>query len=328
MRSHNFDRVLASQWIRCLQVQSPLSHLGIQATVNARPSRQSVTVFLRRYDYSAVRAAQRLKSNGGTLVLDLVSDPFDLLGSRSHPKRGAQKQVDQTRKMLDIVDEVWCSSATLQHHLANFHPSAHYIPDGVNQTHFSKTGVPGSSSAKFVVWSGTVSKAQELISLAPILNELGLGLRMITDDITRANGLLSRSGFQSFQVLPWSYKTFPQLLSEALAFVAPRDLSHKSNLYPSNFKVAAPMAAGLPVVASAVPSYFEVLPKGAGFFVQSEAEFFGALRFLRDADADWFDMSSKARLNSATVSLEVATKKILERVLTLQENHGARPKGV
>ena len=85
-----------------------------------------------------------------------------------------------------------------------------------------------------------------------------------------------RAGAPHIRFSRWRYHTFPQEIATAQIGLSPRALDSPYNRGHSSFKIAVLMAQGLPILASSVPSYLDLMgPKAnpaGGRFCDSAAE--------------------------------------------------------
>jgi hypothetical protein len=167
--------------------------------------------------------------------------------------------------MIDVADAVTCSSSEIARIVQNYHGNVHYIPDAINLSHFSPPlNRPVSDNSRLrVVWNGVSSKILELTPILPFLSSQGIELVVISESERKARAALA--GFSvTYQFRRWSYVSFPSDLMRGDLGLSIKDPDSRYENANSSFKILAPMAMGLPVLASPIPSYREALSQGGG----------------------------------------------------------------
>jgi len=87
---YNYDKVMASVWIRCLQLIPYLRKLGIESAINTWDRSTRVAVFLRQWDTGMQRLALKLKKHGAIIIVDT---PVNYFSSQTlKPFKGKAKQ--------------------------------------------------------------------------------------------------------------------------------------------------------------------------------------------------------------------------------------------
>ncbi len=272
--SRNFNEVLASVWIRCLQLIPRLEAMGFGCTLNDTAAAADVCVFVRSQDAHAQALATACKRQGARVVFDLCVD----YTRRSGPV--TQENVDEARRMISIADAVTCASGAITDAVAALHPRTICLPDSVDPTHFSVRKNPEDFSrpALTAVWAGVSAKARELVPILPLLRERNMKLRIISDAPPR----LRMPGITFWRRYPiefvkWRYEQFPADIVGGDICVASRDLTTAYNRGHSAFKIAVFLAEGVPVLASPVPSYVRLLTKGGGCVCETPEQWAAAL---------------------------------------------------
>lgn len=125
-----------------------------------------------------------------------------------------------------------------------------------------------------VVWMGFGGNRHHAEGLYPIVHELGMKLRIISE-------WDPNSDHPDVEYVRWNLNTWKKDLQECDIAIAPQDVE----LQPckSNVKVTTYMAAGLPVVASPLRAYRELVQAGFEVAFSVGADQWGScLRYLRD----------------------------------------------
>lgn len=217
-------------------------------------------------------------------MLDFVVDYF-ASGYSKNTNPIAERQKKEARAMLEVADVVICSSRVIQKSVERFHPNVLYIPDSLDSSHFGRvreerlrTGFQGEFT-----WSGQASKLRDLEPILPLFVRQGISLRVITNKVSKSAQYLASCGV-SATVHPWEHSSFAKLLGRADIGISYRELT-PYNRGHSSFKLLAPMSQGLPVLASPLGSYYELLENGGGKVLSSIDEWDFAIRnedFLND----------------------------------------------
>jgi len=307
--SRDFNDVLASVWIRCLQLIPRLETMGFRCTLNDTAAAADVCVFVRTQDAQAQALATACKRRGARVVFDLCVD----YTRRSGPV--TQQNVDEARRMISIADAVTCASRAITNAVAALHPRTICLPDSVDPTHFSVRKNPEDFSrpALTAVWAGASAKARELIPILPLLGERNIKLRIISDvpPSLRMPGITFWRRYP-IEFVKWRYEKFPADIVGGDICVVSRDLTTAYNRGHSAFKIAVFMAEGVPVLASPVPSYLRLLTKGGGRICKTPAEWAAALDEVvlhRNRLTVW---SRQALLAAAPVATPVVVRRYAE----------------
>ena len=111
------------------------------------------------------------------------------------------------------------------------------------------------------VWSGTTSKSVELLEYMDVLKEFNISLRIISEKEPKEFGYPFSFNKNKAYFSRWKYETFPKTMLQGEFVFAPRDLSESYNRSHSFFKIGIFLLSGVPVVASPIPSYKEIIKK-------------------------------------------------------------------
>lgn len=316
--SRNYDKVLASTWIRCLQLRAPLSRRGVKSSLNSVHNLDDVVVFQRRQDRSAHALARKARANGKKIVFDLSVNYIsgEKMTGRTYGVTKVQR--DDCLRMIESSDVITCSSSELKSLASKYHPNVHYLPDSIDLTHFSVAEIPSSKADKDlrVVWNGVSPKIVELSEILPVLSKRGVGLIAISDNPKVIHQTLAGAKV-SYEFRRWAYKSFPQNLREGQIAISVKNALSPYENANSSFKILAPMAVGVPALASPIPAYREALATGGGALCGSPEEFDAFLgRFLDDPQTRQL-AGKKARLAAESFSLDSVADQLLRILLDL-----------
>jgi hypothetical protein len=134
--SNDFNNVMASLWIRCLQLLPYFQELGVETRVNDPEFEADIVIFQRVQGDEFAKQMVEERSRGAHLVFDLCVNCLD----RSEvPGRGVVFDQEYRRQCLDMVenaDAVSCASRNITEVLCEYHSNVHCLPDSVDDRHF------------------------------------------------------------------------------------------------------------------------------------------------------------------------------------------------
>lgn len=276
----NYDKLAASLWIRCLQLIPYLEAHGIQSTVNDASARPDVAVFVRHQDDTAYDTARRLKDDGVPVVFDVCVNYFH---EAQVPELGVvvtPHLVDECLRMVALADVVTTASRHIAERAQAHHDRVVYVPDSVNRSHFrfSKGEAEFDRRPIRAVWSGVAPKAVELEPILPLLAERSIPLTVIAER-PPALKVRSTSGVRDFEYTyrEWRYESFPREILGGEICLSHRRTDNPYNQGHSHFKIAVFLSAGVPALASPVPSYRDILDQHeCGTICESPEDWAGA----------------------------------------------------
>ena len=107
-----------------------------------------------------------------------------------------------------------------------------------------------------------------------VLEEFNISLRIIAEKRPKSFGHpFSFSQNKAF-FSRWKYETFPKTMLNGEFVFAPRDLSEPYNRGHSFFKIGIFLFSGIPVIASPIPSYKEIIKgENCGKLCDSKEDF-------------------------------------------------------
>ncbi len=214
-----------------------------------------IVIFQKKFDEKAFHLAQKLKQQGTKIVLDINVNYYDktILGvlnkdeSANHPK---------ILRFTEIADGVITSTEYIKDYVQRFFPEKKVIciPENITNNFFSVRKQTQQKAPLQLLYVGYAVKAPEILDIKSILQKLREKYIFQLLLICEKDPHLSLPGLDIF-FQPYSQKTIHQDMLSGDIFIAPRDLSQSYNLGHSFTKIGYPMAVGIPIVASEVPSY-------------------------------------------------------------------------
>ena len=210
--------------------------------------RYDVVIFEKMFTPRALSLAHALRRRGTRVLLDVNVDYF----SRTTP-RVTDEVYRNAHQFAKAADCIIVPSERLQKELRdrNVHSRIEYIPEPLPDRYFTQqktsfSKVPG------LIWSGYHEKAAELMVIEEhirgIQKKYGASLILISD---RDPGLASIP----YQFIPYRERSVAVDLAQGDVFIAPRRFDQPYKYHHTFTKIGAPMAVGLPVFASPLPSY-------------------------------------------------------------------------
>ena len=208
----------------------------------------------------------------------------------------------------------------MQRCTAELHSCVHYVPDSVDRRHFrlSKPLNDFNRRPLRAIWSGAPNKVDELLPILPLLHERKIPLTVITSAdhlpaFTRRALSLVRI---PYRFVPWRYASFPQRILDGEICLVYRSVDNTYNQGHSFYKIAVFMAQGVPVLASPVPSYAEVIRDGENGRIVAEngVEAWGAE--IDEINADRTRLVEWSQRSVAAIE-PYATQQVVEQYVQL-----------
>lgn len=247
-KSYNYDHVLASSWIRCLQLLPFLKDIGLNSKVNQWDSKTQIAIFLRRWNPKDQSLAKKLKKDGVKIVLDT---PANYFSTQDLPALQGDN-MDWFRSFADIADVIFCPSLFIEQFGRKLGYETICLEDSVNLKHFSSRKKDRKLSKKPVlIWSGVSVKADSLNFLAGPVKRNGWNVNIISDKRPELDF--------KYRFLKWRYNSFPKNILRGDIGIFPRKISNEYDMGHSFFKVGVFLVQHVPVVCTPLPSYKQVV---------------------------------------------------------------------
>ena len=259
----NFNNISASVWIRALQIIPYLEKINVKSYINEETVQADLAIFVRRQDAMDYELATRLKKRNIKLILDLCVNYFVESNAPGMLKPVTKKHINNCVRMTNLCDAVFCASINIKDSAAKFNKKSYYLPDSVDEKHFKSKKNENDFLRKRIraVWAGTTEKSKELLEYMGILQELNIPLRIISETRPRDFGYPFFFSSNKAYYSKWKYETFPQTMLKGDFVFAPRNISESYNRGHSFFKIGIFLSVGIPVIASPIPSYKELIFK-------------------------------------------------------------------
>ena len=250
---NNWDKVLASKWIWCLQYIEHLENLKVSNYFN-EPS-GDMCLFFRVVNDKTIDIAHNLKKRGKKIVYLLDVNYLERIGDSLWLNQVNDEHIKNSHIFCELSNLVLCSSPYLFDVVQKHGYLAAYWPPGIDNRHFiTKKGI--NLSEPVLVWSGHALKAELVSELTTALNAKILIIAEKKPEI-----------YSSFQFKKWKYKKVPSYLLKGDVGIAPRSIDDSYNKGHSFFKILIYLAAGLPVLAAPLSSYCDIIVNGKNGFI-------------------------------------------------------------
>jgi GT2 family glycosyltransferase/glycosyltransferase involved in cell wall biosynthesis len=284
-------------YIRLIQ---PLYHPAIVGGFDVRVA-TSETIFEHQADIivtqrfalpdliTADRLAEHARRTGATLVFDLDDDLLNI--PRTHPDASELRpRAEVARRMIDVADTVWLSTAGLAARLASIRPDAMVIPNALDERLWQPPPASLRDQPVRILCMGTSTHDQDFALIEPAL----VRLKSEYDDRISIDivGMTSRNdlppGLNRLGLPPNATRSYPGFVSWLTSVEQPWHiglaplLETPFNLCKSPIKAMDYAALGLVVLASDTPVYRGSIADGpAGHLVpNSAAAWYAALDWL------------------------------------------------
>tara|TARA_B100000242_G_C43043676_1_gene487024 strand:+ start:1270 stop:2304 length:1035 start_codon:yes stop_codon:yes gene_type:complete len=295
----NYNNMSASVWIRALQLIPYLEKSKIKNYINDENIKADFAIFVRRQNEVDYKLAVKLKKRKIKLILDLCVNYFIESDAPGIKKPVTSDHISNCKKMTKLCDAVFCASNNIKEYAQRFNKNAFYLPDSVNKKHFKykKNEIDFSRKRIRAIWSGTANKSYELLEYMNILNEFKISLRIIAEKRPQSFCHPFLFGRNKAFFTRWKYETFPKTLLNGEFVFAPRDLSEPYNRGHSFFKIGVFLFSGIPVIASPVPSYKEIIKReNCGKLCDSKDDFRNIIKNFCENREKLINWSRSAKL--------------------------------
>ena len=264
-RSRDYNKVPASVWIRCYQLLPYLKDLEYTSTINDFFHKPDIAIIVRRQDYIIQQVARLLKRRGVRVIFDINVNYYERWGENIN-ETVSEKQVKQAIELTKIADAVFVSSEYIHEKALNLNENSYYLPDSVDLKHFCKRKMYPDEIKKplKLIWSGINLKIEDLKLIRDATKDLPVKLYIISD-IKREIGM-------PYRFIKWEYQSFPDTILYGDLCISPKPLRNSYDMGHSYFKIAVFLAQGVPVIASPLPSYKEIITTGKNGYIAESVD--------------------------------------------------------
>jgi glycosyltransferase involved in cell wall biosynthesis len=269
-----------------------------------------LVIFQKKFDSGALRLASKLKSIGTKVVLDANVDYYD-----STSKYVSNTQYRDIHAFTESADAVVMPTKYIESHVKKLLPSkkTFVIEESIDNYYF-RFRKKDFGRARTIVWAGYAPKASEVLLISDVLQQIH------TVNPFRIILICEKDPKIEINSIPIDYVRYDHArIAEQLLlgdiFIAPRDLSDSYNLGHTFTKIGTAMAVGLPVIASAVPSYLD----SPAVICKDKSDWLGNLGFMIRDDAYLKQLSERgveyAKENYSTAVIKEKYRKLFNSML-------------
>lgn len=262
-----YNKMIASIRIRCYDIMMAMEKAGINVELYKPYKKYKTVIFTKTRTDAAVRKAQKLK-NTETLV---ISDNFcEYLTDESRADDWERKNI---LEILNCSDLAFAYSKEQYKQFSRYHKNVYFINEGVNEEYFKVCKRHEEKEQITLLYSGFKSRAiyTELIknAILRLQKEFNCKVLFICEEDPAITSF-------PYEYMPYEQKRIISYLLQGDIMIAPRPMEDIEKQQHTLTKIASPMAIGLPVVASPVPSYIG----SPAVLCYNEEEWYEALRRL------------------------------------------------
>ncbi|MCM1262426.1 MAG: hypothetical protein NC313_06860 [Butyrivibrio sp.] len=262
-----YNKEMPSVRIRCYDIMTAMEKIGINVELYKPYKKYDAVIFTKTRTDAAVKRAQKL-ADTDTLV---ISDNFcEYLTDESRADDWERRNI---LKILKCSDIAFAYSKEQYKQFKQYHKNVYFINEGVNETYFEVHKKHEQKEQVTLIYSGYRSNAlhTELIknAISQLQKEFNCKVTFICED---------DPGIKSFayEYIPYEQKSILTCLLQGDIMIAPRPMKDIEKAQHTLTKIACPMAIGLPVAASPVPSYIDT----PALLCYNEREWYKTLRKL------------------------------------------------
>lgn len=212
-----------------------------------------IVIFQKKFDDKALRLAEKLKSKGTKIILDINVNYYDKSALEETNAYMNEQIINFTR----ISDGIISSSEYLENYIKKLFPEKKitYIPENITDNFFSiyKEITRDNENLK-LLYVGYAIKAKEILIIKDVLQKLRKNYNFKILFICEKDPKVKVEGIETEFIKYRQIKIHEQMLMGNI-FITPRDLTNSYNLSHSFTKIGYPMSVGIPVVASKLSSY-------------------------------------------------------------------------
>lgn len=242
-----YNKAMASVRIRCYDVIRYFEKQGIAVELY-KPFKKYDAVFFSKTCYdSSVRTAEKLHGQGTKIYFESFCDYLNDDKIQNHEK-------DNILRILSVADIVGTPSEVQQQVFMKRHRDVRMIPESVDRDFFKEKKQHTSKQKVNLIYCGYSAKAKDTLciinTIKRIQNEYGSEMIYVCEKDPDIQGI-------RYRYIPYNQKKIPLLLMQGDIMIAPRPMDGIEHRGHSFTKAAYPLAVGLPVVASPLPSYLD-----------------------------------------------------------------------
>lgn len=246
-----YDSAMASTRLRVYDIIREFFNDDIYLLALYRPLKKyDIVIFQKYFNRIAFELADKLRSQGVNIVLDVNVNYYD-----STSKYITNEEYLDIVRFTEISDAVVTTTDFLRDSVLALYPHKKVllIEEGIEDRYFKCNKIFPKGKIN-LIWSGYAQKANEILMIKDILEELYEEFKFSLFLICEKDPELKIKKIPVY-FERYNHSRIAEQLQKGDIFIAPRDLTDSYNMGHSFTKIGVAMAAGLPVIASPVPSY-------------------------------------------------------------------------
>lgn len=243
-----YDLAMASIRTRCYDIIGYLNKNGIMAELRKPYKNYDVIVITKACSDTTVKLARKYYLSGTKIIYDAYFE--NLLDDR---KISEEKKIlrENVLTIISLSSAVITCSERQRQQFAMYHKNVYVIGEAIENNVLRNKKVHFEKKSITLVYCGYSQKARDLLEIKEVINRMH----------NRGNDLLIISNKDpelkeiDYEFMKYDQKKIGMQLCKGDVFIAPRSMDNIDKSDHSIMKIALPMAVGIPVVASPVPSY-------------------------------------------------------------------------
>lgn len=246
--------------------------------------RYDLVIFEKTFTPQALELARKQKHQDIKVLLDVNVDYF----SKSTP-RVTDSMYKMAQEFAKVADGIIAPSERLVEELQQrqVHPWITYVPEPIPDRYFEQEKKDFAAVPR-LIWCGYHGKASELMVIADAIQAVQERYSATLTIISDRDPQLE---FVKYVFIPYRERTVAKELAKADVFIAPRRFDQPYKFHHTFTKIGLPMAVGLPVIASPMPSY----KAAPAIFCSTDKEWQVALEHLYKGQLDLQGLSVRGR---------------------------------
>ena len=239
-----YNRALASIRCRCYDIMIELEKRGIRSEIFRYFRKYDIVIFTKTYSKKAYSIARYLFKRNIPFIMDSYCE-FENDENR-------REEFDRLILMVEHASAVISYSEQQLSFFKDYNNNCVYLPEAISDDILKNKKTHQEKETTVLVWCGYSNKGSDLLSIKKILDEFvnsgKYELMIISERDPNIKEL-------TYKFIRYNNCDVGKNLCKGDVFLAPRDLSRGKNTAHSIMRICLPMAVGLPVVGSEVPSY-------------------------------------------------------------------------
>lgn len=241
-----YNNAMASIRTRCYDIIAAMREREIYAELFRPWKDYDVIILTKTYSDRCFKVAQELKCRGVRVISDVYCEFYN--------DYSRNEEWSRLLSLVELSDAIIVASNEQRKIFGKYKEKCIYIPEGIKKDLLCIKKQHDNVKKPSLLWCGYSAKARDLYEIDNLLSvciDLGICNLII---ISEKDPKLER---YNYRFIKYNQKNIGRLLCEGDIFIAPRHIADDDNRQHSFLRISMPMAVGLPVIASPVPSYYE-----------------------------------------------------------------------